>query len=433
MSEIITARQIKEISGGKATDTTCESMAILINMNSKAFKLDSNLRLAYFLGHCCVESWNFTKFEESLYYSASRLRAVWPSRFPNNSVANKYAKNPKALANYVYNGRMGNRSGTDDGWNYRGGGMKQLTGSDNYHAFNEWIHKQPFGNSAPDFVKNPDAVRSFPWAFYSAVWFWVENKVYKHADRDDILASTKTINGGTNGLKDRTVAINRAKKILVAEAGPTKTKKAPKKADQLLKTYQEKLNQIAKFRDEKKFDVGKADGWMGPKTEKAVKAFQKSADLKQDGILGPKTREAIDNALAIIEQARSMPVALISKPEVIATSKEVVEVPADVPEELDKADKPLFESKTVLTAVLGSGTFITSLFSGALNFFNNLTPMIQALLILMLFLTIVLGYMAVRDRIRMREGVRKLKKEQNRFENFITTVSEVIVEQREER
>src|SRR5438105_15847445 len=56
---------------------------------------------------------------ENMSYSAGRMMQVWPSRFPTMASAAPYANNPKALANKVYNGRMGNRTGTDDGFNFR--------------------------------------------------------------------------------------------------------------------------------------------------------------------------------------------------------------------------------------------------------------------------------------------------------------------------
>lgn len=66
------------------------------------------------------------------YTSVARIRAVWPSRFPTDASARAFVRNPKALGNKVYNGRMGNASGSNDGFTYRGRGQVHLTGRENY-------------------------------------------------------------------------------------------------------------------------------------------------------------------------------------------------------------------------------------------------------------------------------------------------------------
>ena len=76
---------------------------------------------------------NMSPNEESLNYTtAARIRAVWPSRFSSVAAAQPYVRKPRDLANKVYNGRMGNRTGSDDGWTYRGRGQVHLTGRVNY-------------------------------------------------------------------------------------------------------------------------------------------------------------------------------------------------------------------------------------------------------------------------------------------------------------
>lgn len=71
--------------------------------------------------------------EENLNYSAKRLTQVWPKRFPTLDAAKPYANNPPALANKVYGGRLGNA--LNEGWLFRGRGLIQITGRENYAKF----------------------------------------------------------------------------------------------------------------------------------------------------------------------------------------------------------------------------------------------------------------------------------------------------------
>lgn len=98
---------------------------------------------------------------ENLNYStASRLRAVWPSRFPTEASAKPYVKNPQALANKVYGGRLGN-TGPNDGWLYRGRGFVQITGKSNYQKATKKL--RAMGHDV-DFVAEPDSVRSLAYS-----------------------------------------------------------------------------------------------------------------------------------------------------------------------------------------------------------------------------------------------------------------------------
>ena len=91
--------------------------------------------LAGFLANAMHETGGLTILRESLNYKTpARLRQVWPSRFGNKSDAEllKLCGNEKTLASTVYNGRMGNRVGSDDGYDFRGRGGAQTTGRDGY-------------------------------------------------------------------------------------------------------------------------------------------------------------------------------------------------------------------------------------------------------------------------------------------------------------
>ena len=149
-----------------------------------------------FLGQAGHECGNFTKLEEGLSYAADRLMKIWPKRFPTMEIANKYARNEKALANFVYANRMGNRDeASGDGYRFRGSGWLQLTGHDNfYHA----------GKACGvDYVMNPDLVRQPKDAALTAGWFCATHDCNRLAEAGDWVGLTKKINGGTIGLDDR--------------------------------------------------------------------------------------------------------------------------------------------------------------------------------------------------------------------------------------
>jgi putative chitinase len=162
-------------------------------------------QVRHFLAQIGHESAGFTALEESLTYSsAARIRKTWPSRFPTLADAAPFVRSPKALAERVYGGRMGNDQ-PGDGWRFRGRGLKQLTGRDNYRRFTAWARARGF---KVDFEAAPELVAQPPYADLSAAWFWAANglnDILAAHTRDDtaLLALTRRINGGLNGLPDR--------------------------------------------------------------------------------------------------------------------------------------------------------------------------------------------------------------------------------------
>ena len=186
-------------------------LAPVFNETFERWGISTHRQQAAFLGQCGHECGNFTKLEEGLSYAADRLMKIWPKRFPNMEIANKYARNEKALANFVYANRMGNRDEkSGDGYRFRGSGWLQLTGHDNfYHA----------GKACGvDFVMNPDLVRQPKYAALTAGWFWSTHDCNRLAEAGDWVALTKKINGGTIGLEDRIRHTSLAMNVF--DAGP---------------------------------------------------------------------------------------------------------------------------------------------------------------------------------------------------------------------
>jgi putative chitinase len=93
-------------------------------------------RMAAFLAQIAHESGGFNFVKEGLSYSAAGLTKTWPKRFPTLASAKPYARNSEKIANRVYANRMGNGSeDSGDGFKFRGRGLIQLTGKDNYPRF----------------------------------------------------------------------------------------------------------------------------------------------------------------------------------------------------------------------------------------------------------------------------------------------------------
>jgi len=171
------------------------------------YQINTPLRMAAFIGQCAHESGNFKVLQENLNYSAEGLCRVWPSRFPTLESAMPYARNPDKIADKVYGGRMGNGTEeTGEGGLYKGRGLIQLTGKDNYRMASDALGE--------DLVSSPDLVCGPKYAALTAGWFWNKRGLNVEADKKDYTAMTKKINGGVIGLDDRIKHINEALAIL---------------------------------------------------------------------------------------------------------------------------------------------------------------------------------------------------------------------------
>jgi putative chitinase len=163
------------------------------------FGITNTLRLAHFLAQCGHESGGFRAVQENLNYGAKGLLSIFKKYFKTIEKAKAYERKPEKIANLVYGNRMGNGSeASGDGWKHRGRGYIQLTGKDNYEAFDATVPE--------DIMANPDLVAT-KYALASAGFFFKKNNLWSICDRgsspDVVTLVTKRVNGGTIGLADR--------------------------------------------------------------------------------------------------------------------------------------------------------------------------------------------------------------------------------------
>ena len=283
MFELQKEHLAKLIPGNKDVDDWHEALVAVM----PKYGINTERRAAHFISQCAHESNNFRSLQENLNYSEKALNAVFGRYFGTGGTkrnAAEYARNPEKIANYVYMDefrkyKMGNVN-EGDGWLFRGRGLKQLTGRENYTRFGASIDMT--AEDAAAYVATPKG------AVESACWFWDANNLNSIADTDDVVRMTKKINGGNIGLADRQQRYAKAMEVfgnpvsLSEDAGDDDfdiddigvLRKGCK--GEGVKMMQEAMG------------IG-ADGIFGPGTERALKEWQASKGLVADGIAGPAT------------------------------------------------------------------------------------------------------------------------------------------------
>jgi putative chitinase len=161
--------------------STIKTYYSLMKTSLPKYKINTPLRIAHFLAQVGHESMSF-KYTEELATGAA------------------------------YEGRkdLGNIK-KGDGVRFKGRGLIQLTGRDNYDEYGKYIKK--------DFLKpgNEHLIATTPkYALDVSLWFWNKRKLNKYADTDNLKSITRRVNGGYNGLPDRELYLKRAKFFLVA-------------------------------------------------------------------------------------------------------------------------------------------------------------------------------------------------------------------------
>lgn len=163
------------------------------------YGLVTDMEVANAMGEFTEECGGGFEVEENLNYRAAVLHSQWPHHFTmEQAIAMQHQ--PRLIANQAYNGRMGNRPGTDDGWNYRGRGPAQTTGREAYDKLGKLLNL--------DLVAHPELINT-PEHFLEAglADFVTICGCLPYAERDDEVNETRHLNGGLIGLAQRQASI----------------------------------------------------------------------------------------------------------------------------------------------------------------------------------------------------------------------------------
>jgi predicted chitinase len=289
--------------------------------------INTPMRLAQFMANVSHECGGFTIIRENMNYTAARIKQVWPTR----PEAVKFAGKPRELANAVYNGRMGNRVGTDDGWNFRGANFLQTTGRDNFERLGREL--------GIPLAEHPDLMDDPKIGLQAACYEF--GKLVHLCDRGD--AGFRAVCNGINrgniasrldpiGWIDRQRWLKRWTDALSASVVVDDTLELGDHGP-LVTAFQERLTALG-------YVVGRVDGIFGSRMRAAVLAFQAENHLKTDGIIGAQTRKVLNS-----ESAVSMPVgdrATETADDLKAAGSETVELAQTI--------------KTVGKGLMGTGT-----------------------------------------------------------------------------
>lgn len=137
---------------------------------------------------------------------ATPLRAAhFLAQIAHESGGFRYSEEIASGAAYEGREDLGNTE-PGDGRRFKGRGVIQLTGRANYQRYGDLL--------GLDLVRQPGLAALPEVAYRTAALYWLDRNINTDADRDDLRAVTRAVNGGTNGLDDRRRYLHRAKEVL---------------------------------------------------------------------------------------------------------------------------------------------------------------------------------------------------------------------------
>lgn len=170
------------------------------------YGIKTPLVIAHMMGQFSEECGGGLEMIENDNFTADQLLRLWPHHF-TGSMAQRYAHNPRAICDIAYGGRMGNAPPpSDDGFNFRGKGLSQVTGKDGYRAL--------AAKTGLDVIEHPELLIDPAHTLECGVADYILCGCLPYAEKDDTINETKRLNGGLNGLSVRQDWIRKWKRAL---------------------------------------------------------------------------------------------------------------------------------------------------------------------------------------------------------------------------
>lgn len=192
---------------------------VLVQQLNNSLEINTLLRKQHFIAQIGHESGGLRWVEESLNYRVSALLSKYSDRITVQE-AQMYGRNDETgqpanqemIGNIIYGGNFGRKNlgniEPGDGFRFKGRGLIQLTGRDNYSRYARDRKMSP--------EKAIEHLKTIEGAVDSAFWFWQSRKINDFADKDDILGVTRRVNGGVNGIDHRKALLEAAKNIITS-------------------------------------------------------------------------------------------------------------------------------------------------------------------------------------------------------------------------
>lgn len=181
---MITKQQLKNICP-YAKDENLDKYLPHLNMMMDKYEINTPNRRRHFIAQVAHESNQF------------------------NSCTEKYNGTTEAYFKKYENRKDLGNTFAGDGVKFKGRGLIQITGRYNYNAASIDIFKNDILTAKPEMVERPDM------AVEVACWFWKTKHLNSLADNDELKVITMRVNGGLNGINERTLFYNLAKKYII--------------------------------------------------------------------------------------------------------------------------------------------------------------------------------------------------------------------------